>query len=53
MKNCTITPRAGFEDKVFLNGKNLKRVELENVTLDGFTDPKIVCQPDAEVVIRK
>ena len=53
MKNCTVTPRVGFENMAFLDGQNMKRVELEGVTLDGFSDPKIICQPDAEIVIKR
>lgn len=50
MRNCTVTPREGFEDLPFLQGENVGKIELHKVSLAGFSAPEICC-PGAEVVI--
>ncbi len=53
MKDCTVTPRKGFEDIPFLEGENIKRITLTRVTVKGFANPKILCDPQTELLITK
>lgn len=43
MKNCAVTPREKYENIHFIDGENVKKVELTNVSTEGFTDPQILC----------
>ncbi|MBQ8358958.1 MAG: right-handed parallel beta-helix repeat-containing protein [Oscillospiraceae bacterium] len=52
MKDCIVTAREGSEDIEFITGTNIKKIELENVTLKNFLDPKIICQPEAEITVK-
>ena len=52
MKNCTIKAREGAEDHPFLAGKNVKKLLLENVKVEGFDVKNAVCDPSAEIEIR-
>ena len=52
MKNCTIKAREGAEEHPFLAGKNVKKLLLENVKVEGFDVKNAVCEPSAEVEIR-
>lgn len=51
MKNCAVTPREGFEGIAFLEGENVKRITFERVTMENFLDPKILCNPETELLI--
>jgi len=51
MKNCTVTGREGFEEIPLVTGTNVKRIELENVSIKNLTNPEILCEPRAEVTI--
>lgn len=53
MKNCKIAPRTGHEDMAFLQGKNIKKICLQGVDISGFSNPKIECEPQTELVIEK
>ena len=43
MRNCAVRPEEGYEDIPFLLGDKLREVRLENVLLDGYSDPRAVC----------
>ena len=51
MKNCTVSPREGFENTTFIVGENIKEVQLINAALQGFSDPKILCYSETNVNI--
>ncbi len=51
MKNCVVIPRKEWENISFIEGENVKKVELSNVSVQGFTDPKILCDPETEIDI--
>lgn len=51
MKNCSVSARKGFEEIDFINGKNIKKIELDNLRLKNFTSPEIVCEPQPEITI--
>ena len=53
MKDCRVTPRKGSENIAFLEGKNVRQILLERVDMAGFTDPKIVCEPQAETIVKQ
>ena len=42
LTDSEISTRAGFEDINFIEGENIGNVVLENTTLSGFSNPKIV-----------
>ncbi len=39
LRNCVITPRKGYEDIPFIEGENIRELELTDTELRGFTDP--------------
>lgn len=49
MKNCSVSPREGFENINFIEGENVSEINLQNVTFNNFTSPNIVCTPEAVV----
>jgi hypothetical protein len=49
MKNCSVSPREGYENINFIEGENILAVNLQNVTFNNFTSPNIVCTPEAVV----
>ena len=53
MKNCVLTPRKGYENIVLAEGTNVRKIQLENVSLAGFTDPRILCEPQPVLEIGK
>lgn len=53
MIDCVVTPMEGCEDIAFIEGENVAKIELTRTVLDGFTDPKILCQPQPEINITK
>ena len=50
MTDCVVTPLAGFENIPFIEGKNVQKIQLTRTDLTGFTDPKILCQPEPEIL---
>lgn len=50
MRDCTVTPREGFRDIALFNGKGVGSITLENVTVEGFNDPRIDA-PGAEIKV--
>ena len=52
MKNCKIKAREGAEANPFLAGKNVKKLVLENVSVEGFDTKNIVCEPKVEIEIQ-
>ena len=50
IKDCKITVKQGFEGTGLIVGKGMRKFELENVSIEGFTAPYIVCNPECEVV---
>lgn len=49
IKNCKLGARAGFENINLLEGTGMRAVNLENVTLEGFNKPTVVCNAECEV----
>jgi len=49
LKNCTITVRKGFEQISLIEGENVKEIKCENIVLENFENPKIVCMPKPEI----
>lgn len=52
MKDCTVTVRDGYQNINFIEGKNVSRVYLEGVALHGLYSRDIVCEPQAEVIVK-
>ena len=50
-KDCKITAKAGFEGANLFDGKGMRKIELENVTIEGYTDPTVVCNSECEVEV--
>ena len=50
IKNSKIIAKAGYEDKKLFVARGMRKIELENVSIEGFTTPTIVCNPECEVV---
>ena len=50
IKNSKIIAKPGYEDKKLFVARGMRKIELENVSIEGFTDPTIVCNPECEVV---
>ena len=53
MKNCTVTARTGYEEIPFIEGEHVKSVRLEQVAVQGFKAPNVICEPPCEVVKTK
>ncbi len=51
MKNCVVVPREKWENISFIEGENVQKIRLTNVSTSGFTDPKILCDPKTDVCI--
>lgn len=52
MKDCTVVARAGFEQIELITGNNVKKVDLERVSIRNMGNPAIHCEPEAELVIK-
>ena len=50
IKNSKIIAKPGYEDKKLFIARGMRKIELENVSIEGFTAPTIVCNPECEVV---
>lgn len=50
MQDCFVSPREGFAEIPFMEGKNIKKVALKNVALDAFSDPQILCDENTEIL---
>ena len=50
MRDCTVSPREGFQDIALFDGTGVGSITLENVTLEGFADPRISA-PDAKITV--
>ena len=50
MRDCTVTPREGGESVAIFDGVGVGSITLENVTFEGFTEPRIVA-PGAEITV--
>ena len=53
MKDCTVIARDGYQNINFIEGKNVSRVCLENVAIHGLSSRDIVCEPQAEVIVKQ
>lgn len=53
MIDCVVTVREGYADIPFIEGTNVEKIELTRTSLDGFTDPQILCQPQPDIHITK
>ena len=51
MKNCTVTAREGYEQIALVTGRHIRQIELDEVKLLRFVDPKIVCETDVNVTV--
>ena len=52
LEDVEISAREGFEDKPFMHADKFKQIYFENVTVTGFTDPKILSKSEGEVVMK-
>ncbi len=52
LEDVEISAREGFEDKPFMHADKFKQIYFENVTVTGFTDPKILSKSEGEVIIK-
>lgn len=52
MKDCAVSPREGFENIPFMEGQNVSRVQLNHVTMNGFTSPEILCGSETQIEIK-
>ena len=50
MENVEITVRPGFEHIAFMDLRDFKTISLENVTLHGYTNPRIITRTEGEIV---
>ncbi len=48
MKNCMVSAREGYEEIPFMTGKNVKAVQLENVSFENLTNAEILCGTDGK-----
>ena len=44
LRDCYVSARAGFEEIPLATGKNVRELRLEEVRLERFTDPAILCE---------
>ena len=49
LKNVKITAREGFGDVAFMEATNYSRITLEQVTLEGYTQPKLLSYTEGEL----
>ena len=52
MKNVTLAARPGFEAEVVIDARNFEKICLEDVTLEGYEKPAILCRTQGAVEIR-
>lgn len=52
MKNCTVTGRRGFEDIPLITGTNVKKLELNHVTIKNLSNPEILCDPKIKIIVK-
>ena len=50
VRNCLITAREGFAEIPLIEGEHVAKIELERVSLRGFQNAAILCEPKAEVI---
>ena len=51
IKDSTVIARKGCEEIAFAEMQDCKELSLENVTLENFNDPRVVCSKDCNVTI--
>ena len=51
MIDCTVTPAKGHEDIPFIKGENVAGIQLTRTDLCGFTNPRILCNPQPKIDI--
>ncbi|MBQ8356531.1 MAG: right-handed parallel beta-helix repeat-containing protein [Clostridia bacterium] len=51
LRSCTVIAREGYEQIAFITGNNIKKIELENVSINNLKNPAIICEPQAETVV--
>ena len=50
VRDCLITAREGFAEIPLIEGEHVAKIELERVSLRGFQNAAILCEPKAEVI---
>lgn len=53
MKYCTVVGREGYEDINFIVGNNVATVDLDHILFENLQGPKIVCDPNTKINIKK
>ncbi|MBR3942610.1 MAG: hypothetical protein IKJ55_04565 [Clostridia bacterium] len=51
LKNVSVSAKEGFEDIHTIDAVNFKKIELQNVTFEGFNDTEIHAQTEGEILI--
>ena len=49
LKNVILRPAEGLEDLPVMDAKNFKRIRMENVTLEGFSNPRILSRSEGVI----
>ena len=49
LKNVTIGIREGFEKEAVIDATNFKKIKLENVNLEGYEVPTIICRTNGDI----
>ena len=50
LRDCSVSPREGYEDIALMTGSGVGSITLENVTVTGFTNPRLAVS-DATVTV--
>lgn len=49
IKDSTISAREGDEKEAFIDATNFERIHLENVSIEGYEKPTVICRSQGEV----
>ena len=52
LKNVEITVREGFESVSVIDATNFEKITMENVSMNGYDSPKIICRTDGNVEVQ-
>ncbi len=52
MKDCTVIARDGYQNISFVEGKYVSKICLENVAFHNLSSHDIICEPQAEVIVK-
>ena len=49
IKDSTIRAREGDEKEAVIDATNFERIHLENVSIEGYEDPTVICRSQGAV----